>query len=162
MAIRHCVRGALLLGVMLFVATPARADVTAFLGTIRSATPQSVRGVAVGGSMLVVGFEFEYADAPEDTLNARPSLKTGTFCGLVQSPVGRFQFYGTAGVGFYREALADVSRTGMTMAFGGGVKIGLVGPLRLRLDYRIITIANAARADGSPVQRFYVGANVKF
>ena len=43
---------------------------------------------------------------------------------------------------------------------GGGAKIKLVGPVRVRVDYRIF------RLQGSPIhttyQRFYVGANLKF
>jgi len=43
---------------------------------------------------------------------------------------------------------------------GGGVKMSLIGPLRLRLDYRVFTLR------GSPLyekpQRFYAGVNLKF
>ena len=43
---------------------------------------------------------------------------------------------------------------------GGGAKIRLVGPLRVRLDYRVFKL------QGSPLyetyHRFYVGANLRF
>ncbi len=44
--------------------------------------------------------------------------------------------------------------------FGGGAKIKLVGPLRVRLDYRVFKL------QGSPLyetyHRFYAGANLSF
>jgi opacity protein-like surface antigen len=43
---------------------------------------------------------------------------------------------------------------------GGGVKINLAGPLRLRLDYRVFTLQGSQR-DAKP-QRFYAGVNLKF
>ena len=46
------------------------------------------------------------------------------------------------------------------MNIGGGAKLKLVGPLRLRLDYRVFKL------QGSPLyetyHRFYAGANLAF
>ena len=83
--------------------------------------------------------------------------------GLGQTPfnVRGMQFYGTLGAGIYHEDLLGVSQTNIGVNGGAGMKMTLVGPLRVRLDYRL------TRLVGSPigsryVSRFYVGANVKF
>ena len=53
-----------------------------------------------------------------------------------------------------------VSETNAAMNIGGGAKIKLVGPLRVRLDYRVFKL------QGSPLyetyHRFYAGANLAF
>ena len=41
------------------------------------------------------------------------------------------------------------------MNVGGGVKITLAGPLRVRVDYRLFTLRGSPRV--SPVHRFYAG-----
>jgi hypothetical protein len=60
----------------------------------------------------------------------------------------------------YRERLLTRQETHLTTNLGGGAKIRLAGPLRLRLDYRLF------RLQGSPLhttyQRFYAGANLAF
>ena len=52
------------------------------------------------------------------------------------------------------------SETNVGMNVGGGVKMSLAGPLRLRFDYRVFTLR------GTPLypqpQRFYAGLNLKF
>jgi hypothetical protein len=40
--------------------------------------------------------------------------------------------------------------------------IGIAGPLRVRIDYRVITLRNSMTADTSTRQRVYAGVNVKF
>jgi hypothetical protein len=44
---------------------------------------------------------------------------------------------------------------------GGGVKMNLAGPLRLRLDYRVFTLRGSDVRHSKP-QRFYAGLNLKF
>ena len=70
------------------------------------------------------------------------------------------QLYGTVGAEGYQETLGDSDETHFGTNIGGGAKIKLVGPLRVRVDYRIF------RLQGAPIhdvyQRFYVGANLKF
>lgn len=147
---------------VLFVPSTAAADITAFLGVNLTPTNRAVTGVSAGVGLLVVGFEFEYANTTEDAPSNAPGLRTVMLNGLVQTPfpVGGMQFYGTAGVGGYRETLNNVSETHAGMNIGGGVKMNLAGPLRLRLDYRIFTLR------GDPLherpQRFYAGLNLKF
>lgn len=151
----------LALGICLIIAMPstARADATAFVGFSPTPTTRAARGLAFGVSFLVVGFELEYANTSEDPLNAAPGLRTGMVNGLVQTPTST-QFYLTAGGGFFREQLGLASQTNFGTNIGGGIKIGLVGPLRLRLDYRVF------RLRGTPlygtVQRIYAGANISF
>ena len=150
----------LLVAVLLAVPAPAFADVTAFLGLLNKPDRHGTRGVAVGVGLLVVAFEFEYASATEDVDKGRPGLTTGMGNAVVQTPFSRLQFYATAGGGVYRERLGDVQETNFGTNVGGGVKFGLLGPLRARLDYRIFNFR------GEPihptVQRFYAGLNLKF
>jgi hypothetical protein len=141
---------------------PAAADITAFLGITPTPDNRAVRGIAVGFGLLVIGFEFEYSSAVEDEVEALPSLQTGSGNLLVQTPieVGGIQLYGTVGGGVYRERLLARQETHFTSNLGGGVKVRLAGPLRLRLDYRLF------RLQGSPLHstyhRVYAGANLGF
>jgi hypothetical protein len=141
------------------IPAPAAADVTAFLGANSTPSARGARGFALGLSLVVVGFEFEYSSTSEDPLELAPSLKTGMINGMIQTPT-RMQLYLTAGGGFFRERLAEDSETSFGTNIGGGIKIPLVGPLRLRLDYRVFSLRS------SPLyktpQRFYAGANLTF
>jgi hypothetical protein len=143
-------------------AAPARADVTAFLGVSPTPHNHMVKGFGVGLGLLVVGFEFEYANLAEDTFERLPGLKTYSGNVLVQTPVEikGTQFYGTAGIEGYQEELGAAQETHVGTNIGGGAKIKLLGPIRVRVDYRIFKL------QGSPInsvyQRFYVGGNVKF
>ena len=145
---------------LLFPSTAA-ADLTAFLGINPTPERRSVAGIAAGAGMLIVGFEVEYANTTEDATVEAPGLRTFMANGLLQTlPLGRLQFYGTAGAGVYRETLRDLSETHVGINVGGGVKMTLLGPLRLRLDYRVFTLRGEPR-HANP-QRFYAGLNLKF
>lgn len=141
---------------------PASADFTAFLGTNPTPSNRVVKGLAGGVGLLIVGFEFEYAHTNEDLLEEAPGLWTYMFNGLLQTPfpIAGMQFYGTAGGGVYRERLAEDSETNVGINVGGGVKVSLAGPLRLRFDYRVFSLQGDARH--SKPQRFYAGLNLKF
>jgi opacity protein-like surface antigen len=52
------------------------------------------------------------------------------------------------------------SETNFGLNVGGGVKVSLVGPLRLRFDYRVFTLKGDARHPRP--QRLYAGVNLKF
>lgn len=185
-------RAVVLAGLLLTTGSTARADITAFLGASRVATSPEVvafeeadrefrmaKGLAVGFGLVIVGFEFEWADTSGSGVCAgssvaaslcAPSLMTGMGNVLLQTPHGitPVQVYGTVGAGVYREHwdlsdgvdLPDRNEYGVGTNVGGGVKIDLVGPLRLRIDYRIFKLANDAYDDAP--QRFYVGANLSF
>lgn len=159
----------ILLGAVLVLAasaSPARADITAFLGVSPTPSNHSVKGFSGGLSLLVIGFEFEYSHIAEEELEGLPSLRTWSGNVFVQNPVeiAGTTFYGTVGAGGFREYLANGplvhEETDISTNVGGGAKIKLVGPIRVRFDYRIFKL------QGSPInavyQRFYVGANLKF
>jgi opacity protein-like surface antigen len=150
--------------ILILLGTPSKAsaDITAFLGTNPTPVNRVVTGFGVGAGLVIVGFEFEYARTRENLEELAPSLRTFMFNGLLQTPiaVGGMQFYGTAGGGVYRETLNDNSETNFGINIGGGVKVNLAGPLRLRFDYRVFTLQGDARH--SKPQRFYAGLNLKF
>ena len=140
----------------------ARADVTAFLGVSPTPASHLGRGVAAGAGLVIVGFEFEAAQLVERADEDVPGLTTGMANLLVQTPlrVAGLQFYGTSGVGVYRERLGRLQETSVAANIGGGIKLTVAGPLRLRIDYRLL------RLRGEPLHptyhRFYAGANLGF
>ena len=146
------------------LATPCDADLTAFVGANATPSSRAVRGFALGLSLLIIGFEFEFSDSIEDEMAGAPSLRTGMFNVLLQTPIpiAGLQFYGTIGGGVYRERLeAEATQeTHGGVNAGGGVKITLVGPLRVRVDYRVFALG------GNPLharpQRIYAGLNLAF
>ena len=148
--------------VLVAAAAPARADVTAFLGANTTPANRQVRGGAVGFGFVVVGVELEYAYTPDDPAASAPSVKTGTGNLILQTPVAIFGFqpYFTTGGGFYQEELALHADTGFALNTGGGVKVSLAGPLRVRVDYRIFKLGSGALY--SPTHRIYAGLNLKF
>jgi opacity protein-like surface antigen len=147
---------------ILLVPATAWADATAFLGTNRTPSNRTVKGLAAGVGLLIVGFEFEYANTTEDAIKGAPQLRTFMFNGLAQTPfpIARLQFYATAGGGVFRETLDSESETNVGINVGGGIKMSLAGPLRLRLDYRVFTLRGSALYPRP--QRFYAGLNLKF
>ena len=151
--------GALLLLLISAVPATAHADATAFWGFSPKPSTRSAAGFAIGVSLIVVGFEFEYSNTAEDLAGKAPGVRTGMFNGLIQTPT-RTQLYFTAGGGVFRERLDEVSETQFATNVGGGVKLGLIGPLRLRVDYRVFNLR------GHPIdkrpQRIYAGANLTF
>jgi opacity protein-like surface antigen len=149
--------------VALFAAPrPASADLTAFFGFTPTPESRMLRGFSGGLGLVIVAFEFEYANTPESDDQPLPGLRTWSGNVLVQTPIdlGGVQFYGTAGLGGYTEELGAASESSTALNLGGGAKIKLVGPLRVRLDYRVFNL------QGSPLNetyhRFYAGANLRF
>jgi len=142
-------------------ATAAYADLTGFIGANTTPANRQVLGGAVGFGLLMVGFEFEYAFTPDDPTAAAPSLKTGMGNLILQTPVSfaGFQPYITAGGGAYNESLGVHSDTSFGTNAGGGVKFTLIGPVRLRVDYRIFKLGSGAL--NSPAHRVYAGLNLK-
>jgi opacity protein-like surface antigen len=144
------------------LATPAFADITAFIGANTTPANRQVRGVAAGIGLVVVAFEFEYANTTDDLTASAPSLTTGSGNIVFQTPVAFFGFqpYFTTGGGLYRETLGAHQDTSFALNTGGGVKIALIGPVRLRVDYRVFKLGSGALQ--SPAHRIYAGLNVKF
>lgn len=150
---------------ILLFAAPASADITGFIGANSTPVRRAVKGLAVGTGLLIVGFEVEYSDTSEDLVLGGPRLRTVMFNGLAQTPIpiARMQFYVTAGGGGYRESFSNEpngNENNVGINVGGGAKISLAGPLRLRVDYRVFTLKGSPRYTN--VQRLYAGINLKF
>jgi hypothetical protein len=147
---------------VLAAAAPAFADATAFLGANTTPENRRTQGFAVGAGLLLLAFEFEYANTPDDPESASPSLKTYSGNLLLQTPFAILgvQPYLTTGAGVYRERLGDAVETAFALNNGAGVKVNLVGPLRLRVDYRAFKLGSGALY--SPAHRVYAGLNLKF
>ena len=147
---------------LLACATPALADATVFVGSTTTPANRLVRGGAIGFGLLIIGFEGEFASTSESLEDAAPSLRTGMGNVLLQTPfpIAGMQLYLTTGTGFYRERLDTRQETHVGFNTGGGAKISLLGPLRVRLDYRVFNL----RGDPlhSTVHRVYAGANIAF
>ena len=81
---------------------------------------------------------------------------------LLQTPVSFYgvQPYVTAGGGLYSETLGARNDLGLALNTGGGVKVTLAGPLRVRVDYRVFKVGSGALY--SPAHRIYAGLNLKF
>jgi hypothetical protein len=76
-------------------------------------------------------------------------------------PISGVQFYAIAGAGVYRERLDTLAQqTDVHLALGGGAKIELAGPLKLRLDYRIFKLRDPLVKDNP--QRIYAGLALAF
>ena len=147
---------------LFLLAAPAAADATLFLGTNTTPENRKTQGFSVGAGLLLLGFEFEYASTSDDLESLAPALKTYAGNVLLQTPFTIFgiQPYFTTGAGLYQEKLGTASDTGFALNTGGGVKITLAGPIRLRVDYRVIKLGSGALY--SPAHRIYAGLNLKF
>lgn len=157
--VRHATLAALLL---LGSSAAARADLTVFAGLQNAPAVRPSTGIALGMGLLLVGWEVEVARVAERAEDLAPSLATGTGSMYVQNPipVAGMQFYGIAGAGLYRERLSTLfQETNVLVTLGGGAKISLAGPLKLRVDYRVFKLRNGRWP--SP-QRMYVGLSLGF
>ncbi len=147
-------------------AGPAFADATAFIGVHTNPSRQAMRGLALGISLLIVGFEGEYAQAGEDESEGTPSLWTASGNVFLQTPfpIAGMQFYATTGAGVYRERVEaiDHQETNLVFNTGGGAKISLLGPQRARLDYRVMKLRGDTLRESSTVHRVYAGINLAF
>jgi len=162
--------GLAVLAFLLVVPASAYADATLFLGANTSPSNRTTKGFAIGAGLLFIGFEFEYADTTDDPATRAPGVKTGMGNVLLQTPISAFgvQPYVTVGGGVYHEDLPGatttatgiIDNTGFGMNTGGGVKINLLGPIRLRVDYRVFSFKQ--NANTTPVHRVYAGLNIKF
>jgi hypothetical protein len=153
-----------LLGTLLVLCTAnaAQADATLFAGNVSDPSGRSARGAAVGLSLLVIGVEFEYSSTSELRDDAAPSVQTGMANVFLQTPVpiGGIQPYLTIGVGGYRERLGSETEVSAGTNSGGGVKISLAGPVRIRIDYRRFVLAGNPRQ--GRLHRIYAGLNLGF
>ncbi len=136
---------------------PARADITGFIGANTTPANRVVTGGALSISLLVVGFEGEYAKTTADDVAGAPSLQTGMGNVFLQNPIplAGIQFYATAGAGLFREELGAASTTNFGVNTGAGTKIELISHVKLRIDYRVFKLSG--RPLNSVPKRIYVG-----
>jgi hypothetical protein len=142
---------------------PASADITAFVGLAGGPATRTSWGVSAGLGMAMLGFEFEYGNTHESFVDGAPRVRTVSGNLLLQTPmaIGGVQIYGTAGAGGYHQDLGIDSETNASVNLGGGVKVKLVGPLRLRVDYRVFRLLGSPIGAGN-LHRVYVGGNIGF
>ena len=157
-------RPLLLAGVIsLLAAAPARADLTLFAGLQNAPSIRPTTGISLGLGLLVVGWEVEVARVGEDRQDRAPGLAIGTGSVYVQNPIpiAGVQFYAIGGAGLYRERLdaLDYRQTDVHLAIGGGAKVELAGPLKVRIDYRLFKLRGARE---SQAQRIYGGLALAF
>lgn len=155
-------RAAFVLAGLAAVATPAYADVTVFTGSVTSPSNRQTTGVAAGVTLIVVGFEFEYATVNQDLAAGAPGLRTGMANAFLQPPMNIMGIrpYVTSGVGLYQERAGAQTTTHVAFNSGGGAKVSLIGPLRARVDYRVFKLRGTPQT--SLVHRIYIGANLSF
>jgi len=148
--------------ILLLLAAPAAADATLFLGANMTPETRKTQGFAIGAGLLLLGFEFEYANTSEDVDTGAPALKTYSGNVLIQTPftIFGFQPYFTTGAGGYQETLAAREHIDFGFNTGGGVKVNLFGPVRLRVDYRAFRLTDDALYPTA--HRLYAGLNLKF
>lgn len=143
-------------------AWPARADLTVFAGLQNAPAVRPSTGLALGFGLLLVGWEVEIARVAQDVDSLAPSIASGTASIYVQNPIpiSGVQIYGIAGAGLYRERLAELyEQNDVHVALGGGAKIQLAGPLKLRLDYRFFKLRDSL--SDNP-QRISAGLTLSF
>jgi len=147
---------------VLLTSRPALADATFFFGSTTTPSSRATKGFAIGFGFTIVGVEFEYASTGEDLASSAPQVRTGMGNVYLQTPIDvvHMRFYGTTGTGIFHETLGVHEETNLVFNTGGGVKISLVGPLKARVDYRVLRL----RGDPlySTLHRVYAGFNVSF
>lgn len=153
---------ALLAALLGLCADPAFADLTVFAGRTATA-PRTAVGAALGLPLEPFGLEFEYAGMPADQVAGAPALQTGLVNLMVGTPLRtgrRIQVYASVGGGAYRERREAHTRTGLAVGAGGGAYVRLAGPVRARVDYRLL--AFRGEAHHRRLGRAYAGLDVAF
>lgn len=147
---------------LLLIPAPARADITVFLGATPSPVNRGLSGAAAGLGLVVVGAEAEVTRWPSVPASGTTSLTTWSANGLLQTPGGLspVQLYATVGAGLYRETAGMTSRMSTAINTGGGLKVKVAGPIRLRLDYRMFRLQGAPQT--AVMHRIYGGASLAF
>ena len=132
---------------LLATAGPASADATVYAGAVTGGGSRSVVGGAIGffprETGAVIGFEIDHMRTIGGVTPSRPRIESSGGALLVQVYVvpRRFQAYGALGGGVFSQDGGDQTAAGIAANFGGGIKITLAGPLRIRLDYRLFVLS---------------------
>jgi hypothetical protein len=155
------IRPLVIAALLLATAAPASADFTFIVGSNTTPSKRAFKGFTFGGGGMIAT-EFEYANNGESLDEGTPALRTFMGNMLVQTPfpVAGFQPYATAGLGYYRERLDVLEESGLAFNSGVGVKRNIFGPLKVRLDYRVLKLRGEP-IHGS-VHRVYSGIHLAF
>jgi hypothetical protein len=142
--------------------SPAAADATAFYGVATTTVSRPATGLAIAVKIILVGIEFEYAHMDERYPEHVPGVNSTMF-NLVLSTPTKVKIYFTTGGGLSHETLGAASEWGFGTNIGGGVKIPLAGPLRIRIDYRLFNVHGSIPGSvDKRQQRIYGGLNFAF
>jgi hypothetical protein len=142
--------------------SPAAADATAFYGVATTTVTRPATGLAIAVKIILVGIEFEYAHMDERYPEHVPGVNSTMF-NLVLSTPTKVKIYFTTGGGLSHETLGAASEWGFGTNIGGGVKIPLAGPLRIRIDYRLFNVHGSIPGSvDKRQQRIYGGLNFAF
>ena len=140
------------------VSLTALAGVAIMFGTY----PSTGFAVALKPHPGPVSVEFEYLRSRSDPVASGSGI--ATFAGnILVQPLqqrSRFQFYGTLGVGLYSVMRDYQGSTDSARNIGGGAKVTLAGPWKLRMDYRAFLLAGTGGEQLA--HRFYVGIAAGF
>ena len=153
-------------------ATPAYSDGTLFFGGITAGAVRPTADVAIGVVRSVGGFELDYAQTTGAGTLARHSIGTFGVNLVLQTPprANGLQFLGFVGFGLYGETTGiggPGSGEVLYKTIGGGTKVPLAGPLKVRLDYRVVLPGEAGDASAGftvqhHLQRISVGITAVF
>ena len=142
----------------------APVSITAFGGMAMAFGTHPATGVAVAMKPHPgpVSLEFEYVRSQPNPVASGSGIATLAGNILVQPTRQRagLQYYGTFGVGFYSVLRDYQGSTDSARNIGGGAKVTLAGPWKLRMDYRAFLLA---RTGGNHLaHRIYVGMAAGF
>ena len=110
-------------------------------------------GVAVGSGLLIVGFEFEYAHTERGSgrrLRRRSRPAWATCCCRRRSRSSASSRISRPAAPVYRETLGDAQETRFGIERRRRGEVSLVGPLRLRVDYRVFKLGSDALTRRAP------------
>jgi hypothetical protein len=152
----------LALAALALTPAPAAADATAFFGVATTTINRPATGIAIAVKVVMIGIEFEYAHMDERYPERVPGVNSSMFNLMLESPT-KIKVYFTAGGGLSHETLGAASEWGFGTNIGGGVKLPLAGPLRIRIDYRLFNVHGTIPGSvDTRQQRIYGGINFAF
>jgi len=146
-SVRRLLSGAAwLVALVLMTPLSARADATVLVGLTSVDALRPSFGWSFSYRPSAVGVEVEYLSTVPGDYSAG-----GIFGSVIVVPgtISNVQIFVLGGVGVWGEGFDGGKRTGVLSAanVGGGVLVGLGGPVRLRLDYRLFRLGEVAEAE---------------
>lgn len=165
---RFLSRAPWLLALVLMTPASARADVTMLVGLTAVEGLRPSLAWSFGYRPSAVGVEVEYLSTTPGDYTAG-----GIFGSVIVVPVtiARAEVFVIGGVGVWGEGFDGGKRTGVLTAanVGGGILLGLAGPLRLRIDYRLFRLGEVSKEEIGAInpsrkypQRIAAGLSLRF